>query len=51
MEYTNTTFINLCCTPESPMPNYGCFEPLDQYGPESIYTGVKDTVGVFMDPE
>ena len=50
MEYMNTTFIDLRCTPKSPMPNYGCFEPSNQYGPESIDTGVEDRVGVFMDP-
>ena len=49
----DTTFIDLRCTPESPMPNYGCFEPLDQYGPEaeSIDTTVEDRVGVFINPK
>ena len=51
LEYMNTTFIDLRCTPESPMPNYGCFEPLDQYGAESINTTVEQRVGVFMDPK
>jgi len=55
-ESMNTTFIDLRCDPDSPQPNYGCFEPLEQYSAEAdaevrSNTPVEDKVGVFMDPK
>ena len=47
LEHMNTTFINLRCTPDSPMPNYGCFKPLQQYDLiAEDETTVEERVGV-----